>query len=90
MGHAFGHLGLNFRELIQRAAPPCPDAGQPIRMGRPDLSHARHFAVAQTTDTSDGNTANVLIVDDAALVKDQVYLLRRAARLAFSTTSGKA
>ena len=29
MGPTFGHLGLNFRELIQRAAPLCPDAGQP-------------------------------------------------------------
>jgi len=31
------------------------------------------FAVPHTTDTSVGNTANVLIVDEAALVKDQVY-----------------
>ena len=31
------------------------------------------FAVAHTTDTSVGNTANVLIVDEAALVKDQVF-----------------
>ena len=30
MGPTFGHLGLNFRELIQSAAPLCPDAGQPI------------------------------------------------------------
>ena len=31
------------------------------------------FAVAHTTDTSVGPTANVLIVDEAALVKDLVY-----------------
>jgi hypothetical protein len=31
------------------------------------------FAVAHTTDTSVGNTAHVLIVDEAALVKDQVF-----------------
>jgi phage terminase large subunit-like protein len=31
------------------------------------------FAVAHTQDTSVGNTANVLIVDEAALVKDEVY-----------------
>jgi hypothetical protein len=31
------------------------------------------FAVPHTTDTSVGNTADVLIVDEAALVKDQVY-----------------
>jgi len=31
------------------------------------------FAVAHNTDTSVGNTANVLIVDEAALVKDEVY-----------------
>ena len=31
------------------------------------------FAVAHTTDTSVGPTADVLIVDEAALVKDQVY-----------------
>ncbi|MFN0106994.1 MAG: terminase large subunit domain-containing protein [Bryobacteraceae bacterium] len=31
------------------------------------------FAVPHTSDTSLGNTANVLIVDEAALVKDEVY-----------------
>jgi hypothetical protein len=31
------------------------------------------FAVAHTADTSLGNTANILIVDEAALVKDHVY-----------------
>ena len=31
------------------------------------------FAVAHTTDESVGPTANVLIVDEAALVKDQVF-----------------
>jgi len=31
------------------------------------------FAVAHTTDTSVGNTANLLIVDEAALVRDEVY-----------------
>jgi hypothetical protein len=31
------------------------------------------FAVAHSADTSVGNTANVLIVDEAALVKDEVY-----------------
>jgi hypothetical protein len=31
------------------------------------------FAVPHTSDTSVGNTANVLIVDEAALVKDSVY-----------------
>ena len=31
------------------------------------------FAGTQITDTSDGNTANVLIVDEAALVKDLFY-----------------
>ena len=30
MGPTFGHRGLNFRELIQRAAPLCPDPGHPI------------------------------------------------------------
>jgi len=31
------------------------------------------FAVAHNTDTSVGPTVNILIVDEAALVKDQVY-----------------
>ena len=31
------------------------------------------FAVAPTTDTSAGNTANVLIVDEAALSEERVY-----------------
>ncbi|MBI2688529.1 MAG: hypothetical protein HYX27_19665 [Acidobacteria bacterium] len=35
---------------------------------------SRIFAVAHSQDTSVGNTANVLIVDEAALVRDDVYL----------------
>ena len=34
---------------------------------------SRIFAVAHNTDTSVGGTANVLIVDEAALVQDEVY-----------------
>jgi hypothetical protein len=34
---------------------------------------SRIFAVPHTSDTSLGNTANILIVDEAALVKDEVY-----------------
>ena len=34
---------------------------------------SRIFAVAHNTDTSVGSTANVLIVDEAALVQDEVY-----------------
>jgi hypothetical protein len=34
---------------------------------------SRIYAVAHTSDTSLGNTAHVLIVDEAALVKDHVY-----------------
>jgi hypothetical protein len=36
-------------------------------------NESRIFAVAHNGDTSVGNTANVLIVDEAALVKDHVY-----------------
>ena len=36
-------------------------------------NESRIFAVAHNTDTSVGSTANVLIVDEAALVKDEVY-----------------
>lgn len=36
------------------------------------------FAVAHNTDTSMGNTANVLIVDEAALVKDEVFFATSA------------
>ena len=45
--------------------------GQHLSLRLPNGSSI--FAVAHSQDTSVGNTANVLIVDEAALVKDQVF-----------------
>ncbi|MBI2679978.1 MAG: hypothetical protein HYX25_03095 [Candidatus Solibacter usitatus] len=45
--------------------------GHQFSLQLPNGSHI--FAVAHSEDTSVGNTANVLIVDEAALVKDEVY-----------------
>jgi hypothetical protein len=45
--------------------------GRPFSLKLPNLSQI--CAVPHTQDTSLGRTANVLIVDEAALVKDEVY-----------------
>ena len=54
-------LGIKIRRAL----------GQQFSLKLPNGSSI--FAVAHSQDTSVGNTANVLIVDEAALVKDQVY-----------------
>ena len=54
-------LGIKIRRAL----------GQQFSLKLPNGSSL--FAVAHTQDTSVGNTANVLIVDEASLVKDQVY-----------------
>jgi len=54
-------LGLNIRRVLGR------------QFSLKLANGSQIFAVAHTTDTSVGPTADVLIVDEAALVKDQVY-----------------
>jgi hypothetical protein len=67
-------LGIRIRRVM----------GFPLSVQLPNGSNI--IAVAHNGDTSVGNTANVLIVDEAALVQDHVYWLVSAA---VSRTKGK-
>ena len=67
-------LGIRIRRVM----------GFPLSVQLPNGSNI--IAVAHNGDTSVGNTANVLIVDEAALVQDHIYWLVSAA---VSRTKGK-
>ena len=74
MGPTFGHLGLNFRELNQRAAPLCPDAGQPITKTSEwaaRIERTRMFAVRLGHKIR--RASGYQFSFEAALVKDQVF-----------------
>ena len=69
-----GKLGIRLRRVL----------GHQFSLQLPNGSSI--FAVAHSGDTSVGNTANILIVDEAALVKDNVYY---AVSPSVSRTHGK-